>query len=109
MITLIPAMAIGLSAAMVLAWIWQKRTGNAGWVDVYWTFATGAVAVIGALWPLMGGVTQGPRQLLVAALVALWAIRLGLHLRTRVLHRPEDARYAGFRRDWGARFQPRLF
>jgi len=106
---LVLAMAAGLGGAMALAWAWQKRVGNAGWVDVFWTFATGGAALLGALWPLEGNNPDPLRQALVAALIAAWAARLGFYLRARVLHRPEDARYAGFRRDWGDRFQPLMF
>ena len=108
MLTLTLALAAFLAAAMALAWVWQWRAGNAGWVDVFWTFATGAACALGALWPLNDG-AHPARQWLIAALAAAWALRLGLHLRARVLHRPEDARYAGFRRDWGDKFQPWLF
>jgi steroid 5-alpha reductase family enzyme len=109
MILLILVQGVGLSLAMAAAWKFQQQVGNAGWVDVFWTFATGAMAVVGAVWPLSGAEDLLARRYLVATLAAVWAIRLGLHLRTRVRHRPEDARYAGFRRDWGARFQTRLF
>ena len=109
MTALILTLAAFLAASMAVAWAWQRHANNAGWVDVYWTFATGAAALLGALWPLSGETAQPFRQLLVAALAALWALRLGLHLRTRVRTRPEDARYAGFRQDWGVRFQSRLF
>ena len=109
MTALILTLAALLAAAMALAWAWQKRANNAGWVDVFWTFATGVAALIGALWPLAGDTAQPARQILVVALAALWSLRLGLHLGRRVRTRPEDARYAGFRRDWGERFQPRLF
>lgn len=108
MAVLILALAALLATAMAFAWAWQWRASNAGWVDVVWTFATGAACVLGVLWPLNDG-AEPARQWLVAAMAASWALRLGLHLRSRVLHRPEDARYAGFRRDWGARFQPWLF
>jgi steroid 5-alpha reductase family enzyme len=109
MIMLILAQGVGLSLAMAAAWKFQQQVGNAGWVDVFWTFATGAMAVVGTLWPLPGAEDLPARRYIVAALAAAWAIRLGLHLRARVRSRPEDARYAGFRRDWGARFQTRLF
>jgi steroid 5-alpha reductase family enzyme len=109
MIVLILAQGAGLSAAMAVAWWFQRRWRNAGWVDVFWTFATGAAAVAGALWPWPDVSGFAPRQIVVAFLAAFWAGRLGLHLRHRVLTRPEDARYAGFRRDWGGRFQARLF
>jgi len=107
MIGLMLAQGMGLSGAMIGGWWLQKRRGNAGWVDVVWTFATGAAAVAGALWPIPGSVPL--RQGIVAALAAFWAVRLGLHLRHRVLTRPEDARYAGFRHEWGESFQTRLF
>jgi steroid 5-alpha reductase family enzyme len=109
MIPLILAQGAGLVVAMAAAWEFQRRVSNAGWVDVFWTFATGGAAVAGALVPFPG--LQGflPRQVVVAALAGFWAVRLGLHLRARVRSRPEDARYAGFRRDWGSRFQARLF
>jgi steroid 5-alpha reductase family enzyme len=103
------AEAVALSIAMTGAWWFQRHRQNAGWVDVVWTFATGGVAVLGALWPLPELYSFAPRQLIVAMLCAAWSLRLGLHLRARVRTRPEDARYAGFRRDWGAGFQSRLF
>jgi steroid 5-alpha reductase family enzyme len=113
MIWLILAQGVGLSVAMATAWWFQRRWRNAGWVDVFWTFAAGTAGVVGALFPLtaMGGGPDGypPRRVVVAALAAFWAVRLGAHLRHRVLTRPEDARYASFRRDWAERFQPRLF
>ena len=109
MMPLIIAQGAALSVAMAAAWEFQRRVGNAGWVDVFWTFATGGAAVAGALLPFPGVEGFPARQFVVAALAGLWAVRLGLHLRVRVRSRPEDARYAGFRKDWGSRFQTRLF
>ena len=109
MLTLITAQGAGLGFAMAAAWAFQRRVGSAGWVDVFWTFATGGMALVGALLPFPEAVGSPMRQFVVAALAGFWAVRLGLHLRARVRSRPEDARYAGFRREWGARFQTRLF
>lgn len=109
MIALILVQGAVLVLIMIAAWWFQSLKSNAGWVDVFWTFGTGAAGVMGALWPSPGGGVYPLRQAIVAALAALWAIRLALHLRHRVLTRPEDARYSGFRRDWGLRFQARLF
>ncbi len=109
MTILILAQGFGLSVAMGVACWYQWRVGNAGWVDVFWTFATGAAGVLAAVWPLSLVESFVPRQAIVVVLAAAWSARLGLHLRHRVLTRPEDARYAGFRRDWGTRFQSRLF
>jgi steroid 5-alpha reductase family enzyme len=103
MIALLPATAI-LFLVMSLAWWWQRRVGNAGWVDTFWTFGLGACAASVAL-----SVGHGARALLVAALIAAWALRLGLYLHARTAAGPEDRRYARLRQEWGARFQLRLF
>jgi steroid 5-alpha reductase family enzyme len=58
--------------------------------------------------PLLS-VSVAPRSWAVAALVGLWALRLGLHIATRVASSPEDARYAAFRKDWAPRFQRGMF
>ena len=41
--------AVSLSVVMTLAWAFQRRVGNAGWVDVFWTFGLGIVGVAVAL------------------------------------------------------------
>ena len=41
MIILILLAAVGLSIVMTLAWAYQRRVGNAGWVDVFWTAGLG--------------------------------------------------------------------
>ena len=45
---LILAQGVGLSVAMSVAWRFQRRWRDAGWDDVFWTFATGGAAVLGA-------------------------------------------------------------
>jgi steroid 5-alpha reductase family enzyme len=106
MIALILLMAAGISALMMGAWLVQRRTGNGGWSDVFWSFATGLAAVAGALGP---DARPGARQIALAALAAAWSLRLGQYLWRRVASGPEDARYAAFRRDWGAAFEARMF
>jgi steroid 5-alpha reductase family enzyme len=108
MTTLIIFVSLGMACAMTLAWLIQRRTNNAGWVDVTWSFALGAGGVIYALYPLHVGIPT-PRQWLIAALVGAWSARLGLHIAKRTARGTEDARYAQFRRDWGAAFQRRMF
>ena len=92
--------------AMSGAWLVQRLTGNAGWVDAVWSFATAAAGVLAALTPLGA---PAPRQTLVAALIAAWGLRLGLHIARRSAAGVEDVRYAALRREWGAGFQPRMF
>src|SRR2546429_8382911 len=71
--------AASLSILMAGAWLVQQHTGNSGWVDTIWTFSLGLVGAGGALWPVAGA-APNPRQWLVAALVAIWSLRLGLHI-----------------------------
>ena len=105
---LVIGVSLGLAVAMTIAWLVQRRTNNAGWVDAVWSFALGAAGVVYALFPLHGDL-PAPRQWLVAALAAAWSLRLGLHIARRTAHGTEDARYAQFRRDWGNAFQTRMF
>jgi steroid 5-alpha reductase family enzyme len=105
---LVIAVSLSLVVAMTIAWLIQRRTSNAGWVDVVWSFALGAAGVIYALYPLHTGMPSA-RQFLIAALAAFWSLRLGLHIAARTVHGSEDSRYAQFRRDWGGTFQRRMF
>jgi len=102
------AMALSLSALMAGAWMVRERTGNSGWVDTIWTFAVGLVGAGCALWPVAGAVPN-TRQWLVAALVAIWSIRLGLHIAVRTAGITDDPRYAAFAREWGIDSPRRMF
>ena len=101
------AVSLGLSAAMAGGWLAQRVTGNGGWADSVWSLALGLAGVILALLPHPFEAT--PRQWVVAALVAAWGLRLGLHIAGRSGKGPEDPRYAALRKDWGDRFQVRMF
>lgn len=95
-----------LIAVMAAAWAVQRRTGQGGWVDAFWSFGLGAAGVFAALAPL-GPAT--PRQGLAAAMIAAWALRLGSHLARRAATGPKDARYARLEAEWGARAGARMF
>src|SRR6267154_4571923 len=94
------AIAVSLSLLMAGAFLVQQRTGNSGWVDTIWTFSLGLVGVGSALWPVAGAAPNA-RQWLVAALVAVWSLRLGLHIAVRTAGITDDPRYAAFAREWG--------
>jgi steroid 5-alpha reductase family enzyme len=100
--------AVSLSILMALAWMVQQRTGNSGWVDTIWTFSIGAVGAGSALWPV-GAAAPNARQSLVAALVAIWSLRLGLHIARRSAGITDDPRYAAFARDWGLDAPRKMF
>ena len=102
------AIALLLSALMAMAWMVQQRTGNSGWVDTTWTFSVGAVGTGSALWPIAGAAPNA-RQWLVAALVAIWSLRLGAHIAVRTAGISDDPRYAAFAREWGADSPRRMF
>jgi len=90
---------------MALLWAWQRRRGNAAYVDVAWSFATAAIGVVFAL-----ALGSGPRRWLIAGLAGLWGLRLGVHLWRRVSGDPhEDVRYRAMREAWGEHFQARMF
>jgi steroid 5-alpha reductase family enzyme len=102
------AIAVSLSILMAGAWLVQQRTGNSGWVDTIWTFSLGLVGAGSALWPVSGA-APNPRQWLVAALVAIWSLRLGLHIAVRTAEITDDPRYAAFAREWGVDSPRKMF
>lgn len=108
MVALLAALAVGLSATMAGAWAVALASGRSGWIDAIWSFAIGVAALPAALLPLGPG-QPSMRQVGVAALVALWSLRLGCHIAQRTLGGGDDPRYAELREEWGAAFRRRLF
>src|ERR1700742_1229849 len=102
------AIAVSLSVLMAGAWAVQQRTGNSGWVDTIWTLALGLTGAASALWPVAGA-APNPRQWLVAALVAVWSIRLGSHIAIRTAGISDDPRYAAFAKEWGVNSPRKMF
>ena len=100
--------AASLSILMAGAWVVQQRTGNSGWVDTIWTFSLGLVGAISALWPIEGS-PPNARQWLLAALVAIWSLRLGIHIAIRTSGITDDPRYAAFAREWAPNAPRRMF
>lgn len=98
-----------LVATMAAGWLYLRAVNNAGWVDVFWTFGVGASGIFVSLLPFDGSGAPSTRQWVVAAMVALWTLRLGFHMAFRVARSPEDLRYVQFRKEWGADFLRRLF
>ncbi|HZP65870.1 MAG TPA: DUF1295 domain-containing protein [Rudaea sp.] len=87
---------IAASTAMLLGWLVQLRTRNAGIVDAIWSFGMGASALFYALVSDGGFVSR----LAVAMLGGIWGFRLCLHILARVLSEPEDGRYRYLREYW---------
>ncbi len=106
---LIIIVAIALCAVMALAWLVALRTGQSGFIDAIWSFAVGGAGVAAALLPVDGSEPVPERQYLVAALAAVWSLRLGFHIVARTAAGGDDPRYAQLRREWGDAFPRRLF
>ena len=109
LISLTGAMGLTLSAIMAAAWQVQRTTGHTGWIDVFWTFGTGTVAALGSLAPLSADHALTARQIVVAILIALWSLRLGLHILARTREAGDDPRYREMIRQWGPQQNQRMF
>jgi steroid 5-alpha reductase family enzyme len=101
--------AVGLALTLSLAWAVQRRTGNSGWIDTFWTFSTGVAGVFMALAPRTGSVGPDGRQILVASFIAIWSLRLGWHILQRTRVSSDDPRYRDMIDKWGADAASKLF
>lgn len=88
-----------LVATFVALWVVSVRVRDASIVDAAWGPAFGLVAAIGVV---LG--SRDDRALLLLALVALWGVRLGVHIFVRSHGRGEDRRYRAMREAAGERF-----
>jgi steroid 5-alpha reductase family enzyme len=84
-----------------------RRMENYGIVDIVWSYAFGALALLYAA-TLPG---WGPRRGLMAAIVVIWSARLGTHLYRRVMshHPEEDRRYTEMRTRWAGNLDSKMF
>ena len=91
------ALAAGISLIMMAATLVQLITKKSGWIDTLWTFAVGAGGVAATLLPAEGA--NDTRRLVVDVLVAVWALRLGLHIASRTHSGDDDPRYAAIQKE----------
>lgn len=108
MLAPLASILVFMLVVMLAAFVCQRTMRNTGWVDVFWTYGTGVAGVAIALWPAPGASITA-RQILVAALIGAWSLRLGTFVALRVANSSEDARYAAFRASWGAAYDRNLF
>jgi steroid 5-alpha reductase family enzyme len=100
MIALYPIIlgAVIVCAMMFALWLIHLPLNNASVVDPGWA---GGLAILGVLYAVICG-GDPERSRLVAAMAALWGVRLALFLLfTRVIGHPEEGRYVQLRREWG--------
>lgn len=105
--TLISLSLVWLAAILFMSTLWlvQRRTGNAGIVDVGWSFSIGCAAL--GLGLFLEG--DPSRRLVVMLMGGLWGLRLAWHIHRRSHGKPEDGRYQQLRRDYGDNVQSRMF
>jgi steroid 5-alpha reductase family enzyme len=101
------AEAWALAAALQLAlWLVQRRTRNAGIVDIGWAIS---FALVVALFASRATAPAGAWGLL-AVIVAAWSVRLAGYLWSRGSARgAEEGRYADLRARWGAAARWKFF
>jgi len=91
---------------MLLLYLIQRKTNDAGIVDAGWAAGLGMLAIFYAI---MADGDQVNR-ILVGILASLWGVRLaGYLLKNRVLAPSEDGRYQMLREQWGEKAQLYLF
>ncbi len=91
--------------AFSVIWYLQKRLGDAGIADVFWSLT---VASLGLFYCIVGYGSPA-RRWLAAGMIFVWAMRLSFHLFTRWQRTPEDPRYRDLKKKWGKQAQARLF
>ena len=96
---------LSVACFLTLVWAIQRQTRNAGMVDPVWSWSLGFLAV----WYAVFGAAPLGTRLVLGLLGGLWGLRLGTHLYLRNAGKPEDARYAKFRREWGAHANRNMF
>lgn len=97
--------ALFVVGLMSLLWFIQRRTKNAGIVDVAWSGAIGALGLFFAA--SAGGDVN--RRLIAGSLIGLWSLRLTVYLFRRVVGHHEEGRYATLRANWGDDADRRFF
>lgn len=95
-----------LVIVMGALWLVQRRTGDAGIVDVAWGLGVG---IAGSLFSLLVADGDFTRRIVIAALVMIWSIRLSGYILIRVIFMSEDGRYLSMKEASGANAQSMLF
>lgn len=88
--------AFGIVLTLAIAcWLISVARNDVSIVDALWSLMF--FAMLGVYEYLAG--TSGPRPLLVLALVAIWSLRLAIHIAIRNHGQAEDRRYRSIRRN----------
>jgi steroid 5-alpha reductase family enzyme len=95
----IPTLA-ATAALMVFVWLLSLLKKDASIVDTFW--GLGFVLIAAVSYASANGYVH--RKVLITSLVAVWGIRLALHIFVRNRGKGEDFRYKAMRKRFGDRF-----
>ncbi|MEN3974556.1 DUF1295 domain-containing protein [Emcibacter sp. SYSU 3D8] len=99
------ATAISIWIAMTVLWLVSLARRDASIADAFW--GPGFALVVAVTLAMTALPTS--HALLLAAMTALWSLRLGFHLLRRNLRHGEDRRYRAMRESGGARWPLRSY
>lgn len=96
--------AINTLVLFLLAFLLAVALRNNGLVDIFWGLGFVLIALTASLfaYPTFAG------QLIIVYVV-VWGLRLAWHIGKRNLGKPEDFRYASWRKEWGKYWLIRSF
>ncbi len=97
MIQIFSIAAITIFSYMVIVYLIAQYLNDNSIVDTAW----GMGFVITTLVLIFSSETILPPMLIMSLLVLLWGIRLSFYIYMRNLGKPEDFRYANWRKEWG--------
>lgn len=90
---------------MTIWFFYALRIKNNSVADIAW----GIGFILVALETLVATGLYLPQQIIATTLVIIWGTRLSIHIFMRNHNKPEDARYAEWRKDWGDQILWRSF
>jgi len=102
--TYCPVIAIALLLHQSLWYLVSLAKKRNDVADVAW--GLGFIVVSWLAFALAG---YSSRSMIVNVLVTVWGIRLARHIWRRTMGKPEDLRYAAWRREWGRMFAVRSY
>src|SRR5690606_40508037 len=93
-------MSLGIAIGVeILLWLVSLKTRDATLADVWWGLGFATIAV--ASYIHSAGVGVESRRLLLMALTVIWGARLAIYIYARSHGKPEDHRYAAYRKAAG--------
>lgn len=98
-INIVGITGILLLILMTILWLISIALKNASIVDIFW--GIGFIIIAWTAYTLTSG-GYLPRKNLVCAMTTLWGLRLALHIGIRNWGKPEDSRYAAWRKENGS-------